>query len=151
MVRIHRLDNQAVRVALARRSSKEERLLPEVFLDSVKFSYPEKKNGPNEAKSKGASSSEATVDDDSDEKMSGSSGIGSNEENDCNVENVVSEANKLSDNVRKPIVHLPRIRSMPETPGSSRSNSPAQTKKRKWNEEELSDEITLNQVTHNVL
>ena len=151
MVRIHRLDNQAVRVALARRSSKEETLPQEVFLDSVKFTYAEKKNGPNVAKSKGASSSEATVDDDSDEKMSGSSGIGSNEENDCNVENVVSEANKLSDNVRKPIVHLPRIRSMPETPGSSRSNSPAQTKKRKWNEEELSDEITLNQVTHNVL
>lgn len=77
--------------------------------------------------------------------MSGSSGIGSNEENDCNVENINVEINKPSSSLRKPIVHLPRIRSRAETPASSRSNSPAPTKKRKRNEEELSSQIMLNQ------
>ena len=148
VVRIHRLDNQAVRAALARWSSKDEAHLPEVILDSVKTASPLNKNDVTEAKSKVIHSNGATVDDDSDEKMSGSSGIGSNEENDYNAENTTAAVNKPSSSLRKPIVHLPRIRNRAETPQSSRSNSPAPTKKRKRNEEELSCQVTLNQVCY---
>lgn len=145
VVRIRQLDNQAVRAALARRSSNDEAHLPEVLIDSVNTTSPGNKNDPTEARSKVIHPNEATLYDDLDEKMSGSSGIGSNEENDCNVENINVEINKPSSSLRKPIVHLPRIRSRAETPASSRSNSPAPTKKRKRNEEELSSQIMLNQ------
>lgn len=148
VVRIRQLDNQAVRAALARRSSNDEAHLPEVLIDSVNTTSPGNKNDPTEARSKVIHPNEATLYDDLDEKMSGSSGIGSNEENDCNVENINVEINKPSSSLRKPIVHLPRIRSRAETPASSRSNSPAPTKKRKRNEEELSSQIMLNQVSH---
>ena len=148
VVRIRRLDNQAVRTALARWSSKDEARMPEVLFDSANNTSHGNKNDPTEAKSGGIHSNGATVYDDSDEKMSGSSGIGSNEENDCNVENITTEVNKPNINLRKPIVHLPRIRSRAETPPSSRSNSPAPTKKRKRNEDELSSQVTLNQVSY---
>ena len=143
-VRIRRLDNQAVRAALAKWSSKDEARKHNVLFDSVSASST--KNNPTEANSKAYLSNGSTIYDDSDEKMSGSSGIGSNEENDCNVENIAAEINKPGKNARKPIVHLPRIRSRAETPQSSRSSSPAPTKKRKWNGEE-SCRITLNKAS----
>ena len=143
-VRIRRLDNQAVRAALAKWSSKDEAKEHNVLFDSVSASST--KNNPTEANSKAYLSNGSTIYDDSDEKMSGSSGIGSNEENDCNVENIAAEINKPGKNARKPIVHLPRIRSRAETPQSSRSSSPAPTKKRKWNGEE-SCRITLNKAS----
>ena len=143
-VRIRRLDNQAVRAALAKWSSKDEAQKHNVLFDSVSASST--KNNPTEANSKAYLSNGSTIYDDSDEKMSGSSGIGSNEENDCNVENIAAKINKPGKNARKPIVHLPRIRSRAETPQSSRSSSPAPTKKRKWNGEE-SCRITLNKAS----
>ena len=147
VVRIRRLDNQAVRAALARWSSKDIPHLPEVLFDSANSVSQENKSDTNEAKSRGIHSNGATVYDDLDEKMSGSSGIGSNEENDCNVENISAEVKKPNSSLQKPIVHLPRIRSRAETPQSSRSSSPAPTKKRKQNDEELSCQVIPHQVS----
>ena len=68
-VRIRRLDNQAVRAALATWASKDEAKEHNVLFDSVSASST--KNNPTEANSKAYLSNGSTIYDDSDEKMSG--------------------------------------------------------------------------------
>jgi hypothetical protein len=84
----------------------------------------------------------------------------SNEENDCNLDNVGSNSIKKRkmdapmsiSNASRPVVELQRIRGRQSdvhttTPPSSRSSSPiSHPKNAKKKEEEVHDEITLNQV-----